>query len=377
MIKFWGEDKLVGVYVHIPFCISKCNYCDFNSYSGMSSYYDKYITALQNEIKAADFKQKIDTVYFGGGTPTVYPAPELLSVLKQIYSVAEISKDCEITAECNPGTIDIKNLTELRKGGFNRLSIGLQSTEDKMLKILGRIHNYNDFQHCIKDAKKAGFDNISIDLIYGLPGQTIENWMKTIKKAVSFTPNHVSCYALKIEPETPFYRMKLDLPNDDITREMYDAAVDILHDYGYERYEISNFAIKGFESRHNLKYWLCDDYIGFGAGAYSCLENKRFSNIKSVVEYCDRQGKGCVDLKTLTDLGLNDRMSEFCFLGLRLSNGISEIGFKERFGIDINKVYGDVIKKNISRGTLKRKDGKLKIPDEYIFVSNAILSDFV
>lgn len=370
---------MTGIYVHIPFCAAKCNYCDFNSYAGLFEYRGSYINALCREIAVSEHicNVDVDTVYFGGGTPTVCRPDELGRVLDAVKSRANLTADCEITLECNPGTADYNSFKALRGLGFNRLSIGLQSADDKMLKTLGRIHSFSDFKTCFADARRAGFDNISVDLIYGLPNQNIDDWKNTLEETVRFKPQHISCYALKIEQGTPFADMKLDLPDDDSVGDMYDYSVDFLGGIGYNRYEISNFAQNGYQSRHNLKYWNCDDFLGFGAGAYSCTANKRYSNIKSVVDYCAKEGVNCTDRGTEVLLTAADKMSEFCFLGLRLESGISESEFENRFNCKITDVFGDVIDKNISRGTLERKDGRIKIPDKWLFVSNGILVDFV
>ena len=368
-----------GIYVHIPFCAAKCRYCDFNSYAGLSEYRESYISALCKEISEFEFApgSAADTVYFGGGTPTICTPGELGQALDTIRARTHLDENCEITLECNPGTSDYAAFKALRCRGFNRLSIGLQSADDKMLKTLGRIHTFEDFKTCFADARRAGFDNVSLDLIYGLPGQSLDNWRDTLKKAAAFGAEHISCYALKIEPGTPFADMQLDLPDDDAVGDMYDYAVEFLKQNGYNRYEISNFARSGFESRHNLKYWNCDDFAGFGAGAYSCVNSRRYSNIKSLTEYCKKGGIGCIDPQTEVVLTKEDKMSEFCFLGMRLERGISEKEFERRFDCRIDDIYKAEIEKNLSRGTLERKNGRIRIPDKWLFVSNSILVDFV
>ena len=368
----------LGIYIHIPFCKSKCNYCDFNSFAGIEHLQKDYCTALKNEIKNYNCKIDIvDTIYFGGGTPT-YLSPDLLvDILGTVKENFTLSKDCEITTECNPATIDKNGLFELRKAGFNRVSIGLQSCNNDILKILGRIHSLNDFENCIRQARFTGFKNISLDLMYGLPNQTTEIWLDTLKKAVAFSPEHISCYSLKIEEGTPFSRMKLNIPDDDAVREMYDICTEYLDKNGYERYEISNYSKKGFESKHNCKYWRCDDFIGFGAGAYSCIDKTRYNNISDIQDYMVsvREKKNAIDEKI--QLSDRDMMSEFCFLGLRMSNGISSYDFKQRFNSDITQIFGKEIEKNIKRKTIIQKNGRYIIPPEWIFVSNEILSDFV
>ena len=336
----------LGIYIHIPFCKSKCNYCDFNSFAGIEYLQKDYCLALKNEIKNFNKKKEIvDTVYFGGGTPT-YLSPDLLTdILKTVRENFILSDNCEITTECNPATIDEIGFRKLHNTGFNRVSIGLQSCDDKLLKTLGRIHSFIEFENCFKQARMAGFKNISIDLMYGLPNQTKDIWLDTLKKVISFSPEHISSYSLKIEDGTPFSYMNLDIPDDDTVREMYDICTDFLESHGYNRYEISNYAKEGFESNHNCKYWKCENFAGFGAGAYSCIDNLRYSNISDIQAYINsvlERGNAIEKEIPLSDM---DMMSEFCFLGLRMSDGISTYEFKNRFGIELTQVFGNEIEK--------------------------------
>lgn len=368
----------LGIYVHIPFCRQKCLYCDFNSYAKKERWMDPYCCALKKEIKGFAADQTVDTVYFGGGTPTCIGAERLTELLHTVREHFSLTKQCEITAECNPGTIDFEGLKTLYDAGFNRLSLGLQSTDDAMLKRLGRIHCYTDFTQCYRQAREAGFQNISIDLMYGLPNQSMDLWKKTLEEAVLHNPEHLSCYALKVEEGTPFDSLPLQLPDDDTVRMMYDICVDFLNSAGYKRYEISNFAKPERESRHNLKYWQCDDFIGFGAGACSCIAARRFHNVSSIETYCEIiENKGSAAEGTAETLSLSDQMSEFCFLGLRTSKGICADEFYQRFHRRIEDVYGDVLSKNLKRGTMVYQNHRYRIPDSWIYVSNTILSDFV
>lgn len=371
--------KTLGLYIHIPFCKSKCGYCDFNSYAGKEGLIEPYFDALNREIELMSKKYNgaIDTIYFGGGTPT---AVDTKHICKTINTVKNNFKQCsnvEITSECNPGTIDFYGLCKLYDGGINRLSIGLQSADNGCLKALGRIHTLEDFDRCFINARRAGFNNISLDLMYGLPEQTMANWTETLKSAVCFNPEHISAYALKIEEGTPFSNAKLNLPDDDLVADMYQHAVQYLGNKEYGRYEISNFAKKGFESRHNLKYWKCDDFIGFGAGAFSCAEGVRFSNVLDIEEYieCIKKKKSVeVYNEKLSDF---DQMSEFVFLGLRLENGISEKEFHNRFKLNIDEVFGRQIGKYTKTEFLIREKDRIRFSDKGFFVSNIILADFV
>lgn len=370
----------IGVYIHIPFCAAKCNYCDFNSHVGNSGEQTEYISALCREISVSGEKYQkpcVDSIYFGGGTPTVLPPEPLISALDAVRSAFDVDDDCEITTECNPGTVDVKYLEKLYRGGFNRLSIGMQSADDRLLKILGRIHTFDDCRECVGAAQSAGFENISGDLMFGLPNQDMHAWHESLGAAAGLGLKHISAYALKIEDGTPFAREGVKAADDDLSRNMYDMCVSFLADMGYERYEISNFAKPGFESRHNLKYWRCIGFIGFGAGAYSCRGGKRFCNIADTAAYIKSvsdKGEAAADCETLSEF---DKMSEFVYLGLRTRRGISEDEFFGRFLTPIDEVFGAEIKKNIKRGTLIRNGGRLYIPNEYIYVSNAVMSDFV
>ncbi len=367
----------LGIYLHIPFCKQKCLYCDFNSYAGQEEWIEKYCNALKQEILAYSADDMVDTIYFGGGTPTVLGAEHLADLLGVLKSHFSLTDECEITAECNPGTIQKEGLLRLREAGFNRLSIGLQSTDDSVLKRLGRIHSYQDFEECFQSARKAGFSNLSMDLIYGLPNQTSTEWAKTLQEILRFSPEHISCYGLKIEEGTPFAGMELALPTDDEVRDMYDICVDTLREAGYERYEISNFAKPGYESRHNCRYWRYEDFVGFGAGAYSCVNGKRWFHVSGISEYCKAVEQRHSAMEEEFLLSIQEQMSEFCFLGLRMAEGISEEKFSARFQRSIADVFGRVLEKNLKRKTMEYQDGRYRIAPDFLYVSNAILADFV
>ncbi len=367
----------IGIYIHIPFCVSKCNYCDFNSYVAEEQTYALYIDALCREIEETKIGGEVDTIYFGGGTPTILNPLQLVKILDTVRGRFSLTKDCEITTECNPKTMDYLGFLKLISGGFNRLSIGMQSADDSQLKVLGRIHSFDDCKRCVYDARQAGFDNLSLDLMFGLPNQDENSFVYSIKRATELEPEHISCYSLKIEEGTPFAKMDLEIADEEQSRNMYDKCVDYLGELGYLRYEISNFAKLGFESRHNCKYWLCDDFIGFGAGAYSCNLNKRYSNVKNVTEYIKRVNETQSAVEDTFPLSPEDKMSEFVYLGLRMDRGIDEDEFRKRFFIDIKDVYGGIIEKNLKRGTIIEAGGRFKIPPEFTYVSNGILADFV
>lgn len=367
----------IGIYIHIPFCVSKCNYCDFNSYVAKEQTHSLYVDALCREVAAAKTREEVDTVYFGGGTPTILKPDQLVKILGAVRNHFHLTEDCEITTECNPATMDKDGFSNLISGGFNRLSIGMQSADENQLKTLGRIHSFDDCKRCVYDAREAGFNNLSLDLMFGLPNQNDNSWIYSLKNAAELEPEHISCYALKIEDGTPFANMDLKIADEDESRKMYDSCVDYLSGLGYLRYEISNFAKIGFESRHNCKYWKCDDFIGFGAGAYSCADNMRYSNVLNVGEYIERINQGQSVVEETFPLSIKDRMSEFVYLGIRMDKGIDTDEFRTRFSIDIEEVYGEIIEKNLKRGTIVKEDGVLKIPSEFTYVSNGILADFV
>lgn len=368
--------KTLGLYIHIPFCVKKCNYCDFLSYGCSYSFEQPYFAALFSEIrkKAKSVRDyKIDTIYIGGGTPTSVKTENITALLGVLKENFNIEKDAEITIEANPKTAKKEDFEKYLNAGINRLSIGLQSTHNDILKTLGRIHTLKDFEECLNDARKAGFENISADLMFSLPDQSEKMWEETLLKTVSYGLSHISCYGLKIEEGTPFYNMKLNLPDEDTEAKMYETAVKILNKNGYMRYEISNFSQKGFESRHNLKYWSLSAYIGLGAGAYSSLDGERWSNVRSLEDYIKEDDKK----EDLISLSKKDLMSEFMFMGLRKTCGISEKEFFSMFDADVFSVFGAPLEKYISQGVIIRKNGRIYINEKMLYISNLILCDFV
>lgn len=376
-------DSMTGIYIHIPFCVQKCAYCDFNSYPGLWDMSYSYGKAAEREIINSPFRGgNIDTVYIGGGTPTSIDDEIIRKILDALKSGFDISGEAEITVECNPGTADLSKLLRLRRAGINRLSIGCQSADDGILKKLGRIHSFSDFADCFRLARDAGFENISVDLMFGLPGQNMKIWTDTLGKITAMSPEHISAYSLKIEEGTPFYDMrkagKLDIPDDDLNRAMYDAAVEYLNGSGYKRYEISNFSKPGFESRHNLIYWRLDDYIGFGAGAHSFAGGKRFSNPLGIGEYISSVNSGSPPSDLAKPESVKEMMCEFMFLGLRLDEGVSKRRFKSRFGEDMTVVFRSPLDKHLRLlKTLEDSGDRIKIKPEYTYVSNIIMSDFI
>lgn len=361
--------KKLGIYVHIPFCIKKCAYCDFNSYDHKAEWKEAYINALIDEISAfcAD-GFIVDSIFFGGGTPTVLSMVQLERILNALTKKFKIDECAEITIESNPKTV--QDYQPLKAMGFNRLSIGMQSANDDELKMLGRIHTFRDFAESYEKACTA-FPNINIDMMFSLPEQTIEKWMNTLETVKAFSPAHISCYSLKIEDDTPFSKMKLNLPDEESDRKMYMLAKEILT--GYSRYEISNFAKEGMECRHNLKYWKRLPYAGFGAGAHSNIGDLRYANISSLEKYISAKDK----INEQTTLSLEDKMSEFVFLGMRLATGVDEMAFYSQFGENIKEVFGPALDKHCKLGTIGYKNPYYSLTDYGIDVSNIVLSDFL
>ena len=373
-------DKSLGIYIHIPFCERKCRYCDFLSFSADEREKERYTEALLKEIDESECAgQSVDTVFFGGGTPTVLSADLTLKITEKIKEKFRIAPDAEISTECNPKTADTEKFTAYKKAGFNRISIGLQSAREDELKVLGRIHDFKDFTECFNAAREAGFENINIDLMMGLPGQDLKSFSKTLNKVTDFDPEHISVYSLILEKGTPLEKNIKNfphLPDEDEERKMYHDTVRELEDKGFHRYEISNFAKTGYECRHNLKYWGMKDYVGFGIGAASFLRGKRFSNTKDIGKYISEE-----DVKKLReDINIPDQhelMGEFMFLGLRKTNGIRASDFREMFSVDIEDVFGEVINKQIREKTLKKTTAGFSLTDRGIDVSNFVLADYV
>jgi oxygen-independent coproporphyrinogen III oxidase len=339
-----------AAYIHVPFCISKCAYCDFNSFAGKESIFNDYTIALIKEIKStniADNQKPLKTVYFGGGTPTILEANQLVSILNQINTKFGIEEHAEITIEANPGTIDIDKLKTLRKAGFNRLSIGVQSFDDSYLKMLGRTHNSKDVFTAFEIARKAGFDNISMDLIFGLPNQTLENWKTQLNKAIELEPSHISAYELTIEENTPLYNafkrneyLEID---SDLQIEMFEYCSEFLTNAGYEHYEVSNYAKPGLKSKHNQIYWKNLPYYGFGASAVSYINGVRAKRIDNPEDYIAAMNKGNAIISESETIEGIKLISETIMLGLRMKDGINIDEINSRFGIDILNLFNSQI----------------------------------
>lgn len=321
-------DRHIGIYIHIPFCASKCEYCDFYSLAGSEGHMNRYLAALVAHIEESAPRLEpyyVDTVYFGGGTPSLFGARRLIRVFDALKSSCKVLVSAEVTVEVNPGSIDLHDLKLLRRAGFNRLSIGVQSANDSILKFIGRRHTFAQAERTVKAGTEAGFENISLDLIYGLPNQTREDFSDTLSRAAALKPQHFSCYGLKLEPSTPMYDLRNSpiLPDDDTQADMYLYMVDALNRLGYRQYEISNFSQRGFESKHNMKYWRQQEYLGFGPGAHSYIGGLRFSYVRDLEAYMNGVLDGGEIVARKEEIPRFERSSEYLMLGLRTCQGIS------------------------------------------------------
>ncbi len=394
-----NDAKTLGIYVHIPFCVRKCNYCDFLSFAAGEEIQKKYADALIKEIccvSANPFikNRTVSTVFFGGGTPSVL-APELLCrIMETIQTHFTVASGCEATVECNPGTLDTPKAVMYRKSGFNRISLGLQSTDNRLLKGIGRIHTYEAFLQSYDCVKRAGFDNINIDMMQALPGQDYASYTAGLEKVVALRPSHISAYSLIIEEGTHLYNHLLEyppLPDEEEERRMYYATGEILEGAGYRRYEISNYAREGFACRHNITYWERGDYLGLGLGASSLLGRVRTKNIGSMEAYIagvnalkPADTERFWELPTVEEqewLSQKDAMAEFMFLGLRMMKGVSALKFVRDFDVDITEIYGSVIDKNIGMGLLEKSsdgsDTRYRLTQRGIDVSNRVMAEFL
>lgn len=382
--------KQMGIYVHIPFCVKKCAYCDFLSAPSDDKTIRAYVEAVIKEIYATKGTADVPTIFIGGGTPSILDAAYIQSILQAIYEKFDVESDAEITIECNPGTISLAKLLTYKESGINRISFGLQSTDDKELKSIGRIHTYDQFNKSYEMARRAGFDNINIDLIAALPDQTIASWENTVRKVIDLQPEHISAYSLILEEGTQLYdviekerKQGIDrVPCEENEREMYYLTNELLEKAGYHHYEISNYAKKGFECQHNLSYWSPDNYIGFGIGAASYVNDVRYKNIDDIDEYLMHlSDPNNIDLSKIrmdvSQLTKENKMEEFMFLGLRRTNGISKNEFYKRFGVSYDTIYGKVTKKFLEQELLIHVDDRIFLSKRGIDVSNSVMCEFL
>ena len=369
--------KSLGIYVHVPFCIRKCRYCDFCSVVGkggdyLMSYADR-VCEKMNEYLPSTGEYRVDTVYFGGGTPSLMPVEGLEKIMRAV-SGFDLLESAEITLECNPATADREYFERIRAMGINRLSIGLQSGNDRELVLLGRAHDRDDFLRCLEDARAAGFDNISADLMYGIPDQTEKSFAESLNFLAGLGVEHISAYGLTVEEGTYFYkhRNELDIADDDTQAQMYCLMGDILSRWGYDRYEISNFAKEGRESRHNMRYWKCLDYLGFGPAAHSCFGGRRFGNSRDIEAFM--RGEDIVEESY--EIDGEEQRREYIMLGMRLSEGLDTEEYRERFGRELWTEH-PAVKKYISEGFMSSDGERVFFTEKGFLVSNIILAELI
>lgn len=377
-----NSDKL-GLYVHIPFCKSKCVYCDFCSFPDKNNDFKAYGCALKKEadLYSPRFKgRKITSVFVGGGTPSIIGGDILSDILHQVRSVFEFADDVEITVEANPDSFDEYFAGSMKAAGVNRLSLGLQSANDRLLKNLGRPHDFEDFCKAAKVAKKY-FDNVNFDLMLGVEGQTLKDVRETLESVLVFSPAHLSVYGLILERGTPLYKKvkggKVILPDSDQTADMYDLAVELLDSHGFHRYEVSNFAIDGYECRHNLNYWERGEYLGLGLAAHGYFNGVRYANVRRLENYYNKISVATRPVSFGQKISQKDACFEYVMLGLRKTAGFSVDEFKRNTGADFFDVYGKEFEKLSQQGLLCVRENCIYIPPERFYVANSILTEFV
>ena len=378
----------LGIYIHIPFCKQKCYYCDFVSFSKNEDKIEKYIEALKKEIKEESKKidkEKyiIDTIYIGGGTPSYIDERYISQIVYEIRENYNIEKEIEITIEVNPGTVNEEKLKEYKKNGINRLSIGLQSTNNELLKQIGRIHTYEEFLNTYNLARKVGFKNINVDLMLGLPNQTLTNIQDSLEKVINLKPEHISFYSLIIEENTQIEKMikqgKLKLPDEEIERNMYWKAKNILEENNYIHYEISNFAKKGYESKHNLNCWNQKEYLGFGVAAHSYFENKRYCNTNSIEEYCRNIEENNINKnRDICEIQKEEEMKkEYMLLGLRKIEGIDVQEFKNKFVENPIYTFHNELEKLVKEELIEIDLNQIKLTSKGLDFANLVWKEFI
>lgn len=380
----------IEIYIHIPFCVKKCAYCDFLSGPQDEGTIEQYVLSLLDEIRAHGSKKEfvsnyeVTSIFLGGGTPSILNEGQMQRIFGALKSSFMISQDAEFTIEANPGTVTREKLQSYRVCGINRISFGLQSANNEELKLLGRIHTYEDFLESFSLARECGFDNINVDLISAIPKQTVASWEETLQSVIKLNPEHISAYSLIVEEGTPFAKvygegcpMEHDLPSEEEERAIYYRTEELLKAAGYHRYEISNYAKEGKECRHNLGYWERKEYLGIGLGSASLIENTRYKNTDDLAYYMEHARELTAIQKEIQVLLTKEQMEEFMFLGLRKMEGISEKEFEKCFGVGIDEVYSGPLKKLIREDLLAKKDGRILLTKHGIDVSNYVFAEFL
>ena len=369
----------IGIYVHIPFCMQKCYYCDFTSYPNKLSKQEDYVQALKDEIKERSKKIKnyIDTIYIGGGTPSIIDSNKIAEILECIRSNYKVKKNAEITIEVNPGTVTKEKLQSYKDSGINRLSIGLQSTKDNLLKEIGRIHKYEDFLNTYEMATEIGFKNINVDLMIGLPEQTLQDVEDSLREIRYLKPKHISVYSLILEESTKLEVLvnlgKLDLPDEDVERQMYWKVKEVLEKNGYEHYEISNFAKRGYKSKHNYNCWKQHSYLGFGVSAHSYYNNIRYSNTNSLEEYLQNPDNKKLEEKQT----IEDAKKEYMLLGLRTIQGVSISDFKQKYVDNPLYLFKDELNKLVKEELIEIDLDNIKLTNKGLDFANLVWEEFV
>lgn len=372
--------KNISLYIHIPFCDQKCHYCDFPSFAGKGDLKDRYIDALIKEINQNIKGYIIDTIFIGGGTPSSLSAEQLEKLLSNVNNFT-FANEMEFTVECNPGSITREKLNVMKKYGVNRLSMGLQAVQNTLLKDLGRIHSYEVFKENFTLARECGFENINVDLMFGLPKQKVSEWKESLDMVCSLNPEHISAYSLIIEEGTKFNKLyeddKLKLPTEDAEREMYHLAKDTLLKNGFIQYEISNYSKEGLECRHNIAYWKMENWLGVGSAASSYMDGERFTNFSKIESYIEKIESDESPREEDSQNTVAENVEEFMFMGLRLIEGISEDEFEKRFNKTVDSYYADILKKFISQGLLKRESRRIYLTEKGIEYSNMVMSEML
>lgn len=377
--------KELELYIHIPFCVQKCAYCDFLSAPADANTRQKYLDALNREIQGCQKiyqNYNVITVFLGGGTPSILNPVQMKELFSALQDSFRIAEEAEITIEVNPGTVTEEKLLSWKNAGINRISIGLQSTEDTELRMLGRIHNYCQFLDTWRLVRRFGMDNVNVDLISAIPGQTLESWQKTLRKTAELEPEHLSVYSLMIEEGTPFYdrygkALELSLPDEETERLMYEETEKILQEYGYTRYEISNYAKPGYECRHNTGYWQRKEYLGIGLGASSLIGKRRFRHISDLQKYITEAGNVRHIREEEEILSAKDEMEEFMFLGLRMMCGVKKSEFLRLFGMQMDEIYAEPLKKMEENGLLEINGDMVRLTKRGIDISNYVFEHFL
>jgi len=374
----------IGLYIHIPFCAGKCRYCDFVSWSGMEDAWEPYAGAVARELEQKSQmagQRRVVSVFIGGGTPSILPHGFIMRIMKAVREHYDIIPDAEITIEANPGTLDHERLGAYREAGINRLSIGLQAYQDRLLEFLGRIHTARQFDEAVFIAREHGFSNINADIIFGIPYQTMEDWLETISRVLSCGIPHVSCYSLTVEEGTRFGRMRQagcwPEPDEDLERRMYWTAVEVLGKDGFEQYEISNLAKPHYRCRHNMNYWLRGDYLGFGVAAHSFFNGARFANTPDLKLYLESVDRGNAALSEYYHISNDEALSESMILGLRLTGGVDIDTLSSVYGTDVRKRYGKKLADLAERELVELNGSVVRLTKRGMDFANQVFVEFI